>query len=397
MTRSAPRLLDGIVIADFSRILAGPLCTQLLADAGARVIKVEEAGRGDETRRWGPPFAGEESAYFLSLNRAKESITINLKSRGGKEVARKLIERADVVVQNFREAQQKEFGLSATAVRRANRGAVHCTIRGYDRESPEAELPGYDLLAQAAGGLMAITGAADGDPMKVGVALSDVLTAHYAANSILAALLHREKSGKGSAVEVSLLGSTIASLVNVAQNYLVTSREPARYGNQHPSIVPYQAFHARDRMLVIAVATDRHHDLFCREVIELPRLLSDVRFATNAARVRNREEYLPLIEKQLRKRKASEWIERCSAVGIPAALVQKFEEIFSGTGRPLIDELRHESAGRIRLVGSPTRVEGRRQRRTEAPPTLGAHTRALLKELGYDAAAIRRLIDEQAV
>jgi crotonobetainyl-CoA:carnitine CoA-transferase CaiB-like acyl-CoA transferase len=388
---AASKLLEGIVVADFSRILAGPLATQLLADAGARVIKVEEIGRGDETRRWGPPFVGDESAYFLSLNRNKESLTLNLKSTAGKRIARQLVASADIVVQNFLPAQQKAFGLTAAQVHRVNRRAVHCSIRGYDRESIEADLPGYDLLAQAGAGLMAITGPADGDPSKVGVALSDVLTAHHAHGGILAALFARERSGRGVAVEVSIFGSTIASLVNVAQNYLVTGREPQRFGNEHPSIVPYQAFHASDRLFVVAVATDRHYSLLCSEVLGDAVLLNDARFATNALRVQNRKLFVPLVETKFRGETAEVWVERCRRVGIPAEKVQTFDEIFAGAGAPLLDLVEHESLGTLRLVGSPTRIDGERSRTKSAPPSLGAHSSKILRELGYNAAQVRRL------
>src|SRR5437868_3869913 len=224
-------MLEGIVVADFSRVLAGPLCTQMLADAGARVIKIEEPERGDETRRWGPPFVNNISTYFLAVNRNKESIVVNLKSRSGSKIAERLVERADVVVDNFLPAQ----GLLPTIPKRT----VHCTIRGFDSDTPEADTPGYDLLAQAGSGLMSITGERDGDPMKIGVALADVLTAHYAFGAICAAL----RTGEGASLEISLFSATIASLANVAQNVLVTGAEAARYGNAHPSIVPYQLFH----------------------------------------------------------------------------------------------------------------------------------------------------------
>ncbi|HZF72815.1 MAG TPA: CoA transferase, partial [Gemmatimonadaceae bacterium] len=227
--------LSGIVVADFSRVLAGPLCTQLLADAGARVIKIEEPLRGDETRHWGPPWAGDVSAYFLSINRNKESIALDLK-RGG-DVAREIIERADVVVDNFLPPQRRALKLDR--IRKINRRVVHCIISGYDSDTADADAPGYALLAEAGAGLMSITGEADGTPMKVGVALSDVLTAHYAFGAIVTALY----GGKGATLEISLFAATLASLANVAQNALVTGNEAKRYGNEHPSIVPYQLFH----------------------------------------------------------------------------------------------------------------------------------------------------------
>lgn len=385
------------MVADFSRILAGPLVTQLLSDAGARVIKVEEAGRGDETRRWGPPFVATESAYFLSLNRNKESITLDLKSREGRAVAKRLIGMSDVVVQNFRDEQQVKFGLTHAAVKRANVRAILCSIRGFERGSPEEELPGYDLLAQAAGGLMAITGEPGGMPMKTGVALSDVLTAHHAHGAVLAALYQRDRTGRGSAVEVSLLGATVASLVNVAQNYLVTGCEPKRHGNEHPSIVPYQAFRTADRAIVVAVASDRHFETFCSKVLGAPALAGDGRFRTNAARVVNRGELIPIIEQHFAERRARVWIGRCERAGIPAAPVQTFSEIFERSAAPLLQSVRHATAGSLRIVGSPVLRDGARARVRSAPPALGQHTDGILRELGYTREEIALLRNKRVV
>lgn len=370
-------MLSGLLVADFSRILAGPLCTMMLGDAGARVIKVEDP-RGDETRRWGPPFLGGESAYFLSVNRNKESAVLDLKSSEGLSLARRIVARADVVVDNFRERDRHAFGLDATTVRALNPRAILCSITGFDRDMPEAGLPGYDLLAQAAGGMMWITGESGGPPVKVGVAISDVLTAHYAHGAILAALFARERTGKGDVIEVSLLGSTAASLINVAQSWLMTGDEPARYGNAHPSIVPYQSFDAADRPFVLAVATDRHFAGFCREVLMRDDLAGDPRFATNAGRVENRKALISQLEAELGHKPAAHWISACRERGIPAALIERFEEIFS---RPLTESVEHASLGKIELVRSPVRSAGAGAIR-RPPPRLGEHTEAILRELG---------------
>lgn len=378
MTRS--RLpLAGILVADFSRVLAGPLCTQLLGDAGARVIKIEEPERGDETRQWGPPFLGGVSAYFLAVNRNKESVAVDLTSAPGRQLARKLIARADVVVDNFLPASRRKLGLDN--IRRRNPRAIHCSISGFDSDTNEAETPGYDLLAQAASGLMAITGEPGGEPMKAGVALSDVLTAHHAAGAICMALYAREKTGKGARVEVSLFSATLSSLVNVAQNALVTGSEPPRLGNAHASIVPYQLFHGSDRAFAIGVGTDRHFRFLC-EVIGRDDLPDDPRFATNTARVGHREVLVPLLDAVFRTRPAAEWVELCRRGSVPVALVQGVREALeTPPGRELVMAIDHPDAGWYETVRSPVLFSGSRFPIRTAPPLLGEHTEAVMREL----------------
>jgi crotonobetainyl-CoA:carnitine CoA-transferase CaiB-like acyl-CoA transferase len=371
--------LAGITVVDFTRVLAGPLCTQILGDAGARVIKVEEPNGGDETRRWGPPFVGGVSAYFLSVNRNKESVAVDLKSSAGKKIARKLIGHADVVVDNFLPRQRKEFGLA----RRTNPRAIHLSISGYDGDTPDADAPGYDVLAQASSGLMAITGPRDGEPTKVGVALGDVLTAHYAVAGILAALFAREKTGRGDSIEISLFGAAVASLINVAQAALVTGNEARRHGNEHPSIVPYQLFHASDRPFVIGAGTDRHFASLCKHVLRKPDLATDERFATNVARVGNRASLVPMLESEFSRRKAAHWVDACRKANVPAALVQGVREALrSPAGEKLLVNIDHPLAGELALVANPLRFSGRRLPVRRPPPLLGEHTDSVLRELG---------------
>ncbi|MBK5259024.1 MAG: CoA transferase [Thermoanaerobaculia bacterium] len=369
--------LAGILIADFSRILAGPLCTQILSDAGARVIKIEEARLGDETRRWGPPFAGDVSAYFLSVNRNKESLALDLRSEEGRAIAAKLIARADVVIDNFLPAQRATLGLDR--VMKLNPRAIHCSITGFDSDLADAERPGFDLLAQAGAGLMSITGRSDGEPSKVGVALSDVLTAHYAASAIGAALYGREKNGKGQRIEVSLFASTLASLVNVAQNALVTGKEAGRFGNAHPSIVPYQLFHASDRAFVVGAGTDRHFKHLCSKVIGRMELAEDPRFSTNAARVKNRSALITILEEIFRSRKASQWVARCRRAGVPAEIVRGVREALRTAGGRAVTV----KAGDYETVASPVRIDGKRPGVKSPPPVLGEQSESILRELGY--------------
>lgn len=387
MTKSPLPLAD-ILVADFSRVLAGPLCTQILGDAGARIIKIEEPERGDETRRWGPPFLGGVSAYFLAVNRNKESVAVDLKSAAGRQFAKKLIARADVVVDNFLPAHRRRLGLDN--VRRGNPRAIHCSIAGFDSDSGEAETPGYDLLAQAASGLMAVTGEPGGEPMKVGVALSDVLTAHHAASAICAALYGRAKTGKGARVELSLFSATVSSLVNIAQNALVTGSEPQRWGNAHASIVPYQLFHGSDRPFAIGAGTDRHFAYLCG-VIGRDDLLEDARFTSNAARVEHRHLLVPLLDRIFRARPAAEWVGLCRQVSVPVAMVQGVREALeSPPGRELVVTIDHPDAGRYEAVRSPILFSGSRFPIRSAPPLLGEHTEAVMREMGVTSASSTR-------
>ena len=379
------RPLDGIFVADFTRVLAGPLCTQMLADFGARVVKIEDPRGGDETRRWGPPFVNGVSTYYQSVNRAKESLTLDLAR--GKDVVARLLDRADVVVDNFLPRQRARL---LGRIRAKHPRIVHCSIGGYDSDSKLVNMPGYDLLAQAESGLMSITGDPNGDPMKAGVALADVLTAHHAFGAICAALTARERTGSGAWIEISLFSSTIASLVNVAQAALSTGKEARRYGNEHASIVPYQLFHGSDRPFVIGAGTDRHFEALC-SVIDRSGLANEDRFRTNAARVRNRAILIPMLEEIFRTRRASFWITRCRRAGVPATLVRGVREALrTAEARALIGE-------EYEAVRMPTRIDGRRAPAGPAPPELGQHTGSILKELGFSSREIQALRNDRVI
>lgn len=371
--------LAGIRVLDLTRVLAGPLCTMMLGDLGAEVVKVERPGSGDETRQWGPPWVGEgdarESAYYLSINRNKRSVAADLSTAEGRELVVGLARTADVLIENFAPGTLARWSLDHDSLARANPGLVYCTISGYGSDGPEADRPGYDFAVQARAGWMAITGEPDGTPMKVGVAVVDVLTGQNAAVAILAALLERQRSGRGQRLEVTLLDSALAGLVNVGQAALAGF--PARrYGNGHPTIVPYQAFHARDRLIVVAVGNDRQWRRFCT-VIGREDLVEDPRFSSNPARVVNRELLLPLLEARIREETADFWLSALEAAGVPCAPVNRVEEAVHDPAflaRGGIWRLRGSSFGEVDSVASPLRLARTPATLRRPPPALGEHT-----------------------
>jgi crotonobetainyl-CoA:carnitine CoA-transferase CaiB-like acyl-CoA transferase len=384
---TALRPLEGIKVLDLSRVLAGPWCTQLLADLGAEVIKVERPGAGDDTRHWGPPWFGEGdqrvAAYFLSCNRGKKSAAIDFSRPEGAALIRRLAARADVVVENFKVGGLEKFGLDAAALQSANPRLVHASITGFGQDGPYADRAGYDFIIQGMGGMMSITGIPDGEPgggpMRVGVAVVDLFTGMYTAVSILAALYRREKTGEGARIDMALFDTQLAVLANQVSNALVSGKDPPRQGNTHPNIVPYQPFAAADKSLIVAVGNDRQFAKLA-ELCGHPEWASDERFATNGARVANRAEMVCLIAECIRRKSAAEWFERLDAAGIPAGPINTISEALSDVQAQHRQMVRNIAG--VPLVGSPVRLDGAHANSDLPPPALGAHTSEVLATLG---------------
>jgi glutaryl-CoA transferase len=382
--------LEGIRILDLSRALAGPYCTMMLGDLGADVIKVERPGSGDDSRAWGPPFVGEaygpypgESTYFLSANRNKRGITLNLQSPGGQEIVRRLAVLSDVLVENFRTGVLDGLGLGYATLSQANPRLIYCSVSGYGRTGPCADWPGYDFVLQAEGGLMGITGPEDGPPYRVGIPIVDITTGMFAATAILAALRARDLNGQGQLVDVSLLDSEAALLTNVAANHLIGGEEHRRLGNRHPTITPYEAFAARDRWFALGVATERQWAILC-EVIGCPDLKTDPRFAGNASRVAHREVLRRELEEVFARRDANEWLDDLREVGLPCGPINSIPDVFShpqAEARQLVVEGDHPTAGRLRMPGFPYKLETTPALVRRPPPTLGQHNCEVLGEL----------------
>lgn len=376
--------LEGLLVADFSRVLAGPFATMLLGDLGAEVVKVERLGAGDETRRWGPPFSGEVATYFLAVNRNKRSIALDLSDPGDRKAAWLLATRADVLVENFRPGTMERFGLGYETLREANPGLVYCSVTGFGRDGVAADLPGYDFVVQALGGLMSITGPGPDQPTKVGVAVVDVVTGLFATVGILAALAARQATGRGQRVDVDLFGSLLAALVNQASGYLVAGALPRAIGNRHPSVAPYETLAAADRPLVVAVGTDAQFRSLAR-VLGCEGLAEDPRFATNGDRVRNRDALAAELEARLRARPAAEWVAALRAAAVPCGLVQDVAEAFAlaeRLGRPAVVELARPGSPPLRQVANPLSLSETPPTYRRPPPGLGEHDEAVREELG---------------
>jgi crotonobetainyl-CoA:carnitine CoA-transferase CaiB-like acyl-CoA transferase len=371
--------LAGVKVLDLSRVLAGPYATMVLGDLGADVIKVEHPERGDDTRHWGPPFAGEgearESAYFLAVNRNKRSIAVDLKAPEGLERIRKLAAGADVVIENWRRGALEKLGLGYEALREANHALVYCSITGFG-PGPDEERPGYDFLVQARGGVMGITGQPGDEPTKVGVAISDIVCGLFASNAILAALHRRDTTGEGSRIEVPLFESTLGWLANRGQEYLVSGEDKGLIGNAHPSIVPYQTFDASDKPLVVAVGNNSQFAWLCKAVGR-PELAEDERFATNPDRVANREALIAELQEEFGKRTADEWVAEIRAAGVPSGPVNTLADVFADEhvrGSGMLQDIVHASAGPLKMLASPILIDSERLPIRRPPPTKGQHT-----------------------
>jgi formyl-CoA transferase len=392
--------LKGIRVLDCSRILAGPYCTMMLGDLGAEVIKVEQPGLGDGSRQWGPPWVEGESAYFLSVNRNKKSLTLNLKHPEALEIFKKLAAKTDILVENFLPGTMAKFGLDYQTLSVGNPGLIYCSITGYGQNGPYKDHPGFDFMIQAQGGIMSITGPADGPPHKVGVAIVDITAGLYANSAILAALFARERTGRGQYIDVALLDAQIGWLVNVAHNYFATGEQPARYGNAHPNIVPYEVFPTKDGYLALAVGSDSQYQRLC-EVIQRPDLWQDERFQTNAGRVKDRDVLIPILQDLFRVRPTAEWIELLEEHKIPAGPINDIPTLLADpqvTARHMVQEIQHPTLGLVKQLGPVAKLNRTPASIREAPPSLGEHTGMILTgELGYTQADLARLRAEGAI
>jgi len=393
--------LEGIKVLDLSRVLAGPWCAMTLADLGAEVWKVETPKGGDETRKWAPPSVRGISTYYLSVNRNKKAVALDMASPRGAELVRDLVRRADIVVENFMPKSLQRLGLDYDSLRVINPRIIHCSISGYGRDGPLADRPGYDFVMQAECGLMAITGTAEGEPLRFGVAITDLVSGMNATQAILAALYHRAMTGEGQSVDVALYRSGLQLLANIGSGYLNTGQEPVRFGNAHPSIVPYQAFATSDGMLALAVGTDEQFRRLCTEVLARPDLAAAPEYATNRKRAEHRAPLVAELAVLFLQQSTAHWLQRLGAANVPGGKVRKVSEAFSEqpdlTGE-MVAEVPHPELGHVKVVGSPMRFSATRLAEPGHPPLLGEHTAEVLEHvLGVTPAEIARLHAEGVV
>ena len=391
--------LDGIRVVDLSRVVAGPFCTMTLADMGADVVKLEEPGRGDESRAFGPPFHGGESPYFLSINRNKRSCTVNLKHEAGKAIVRRLLQDADVLIENFRPGAMARLGFDYDAVAAAHPRLVYCSISGFGDSGPDATRPGYDLIVQGEAGLMGVTGEADGPPTRVGTSIADLASGLMAAQGILLALYARQSTGRGQHVRVAMLDAVASLLTYNTGIYFASGESPTRRGNDHPSVAPYQTLRARDGWINLGVANDSLWARYCAAV-ERPDLRDDPRFATAPARVEHRQALIPIIEALTAARTVREWMDLLGAAGVPCGRIRNVAEVCTNpqlVERGKVVERPHPTAGAVRMIGQPIELSDTPARIETAPPLLGEQTDAVLREAGYSETKIAALRSAGAI
>ena len=400
MTDATNGPLAGTRVVDLTRLLAGPLCTMMLGDMGAEVIKVEPPDKGDDTRGWGPPFVAGEAAYFLGVNRNKRSLTLNMAVPAGQKILAGLVEKVDVLIDNFRIGTLEKWGFTDAWFEQHAPRLVRCSITGYGSTGPKAALPGYDFILQAESGLMSICGEPDGGPTKYGVAIVDVCTGMLASNSILAALNARHRTGKGQKVELSLYETSLAMLINVASNYLTAGRNAGRFGNGHPSIVPYTTYQAADAMVAIGIGNERQFGRVA-EVLGHPEWAKDPRFTSNRARVENRDVIDGFINEALSHDDADVWLDKLKAVGVPSGRINSVADALDDphtAARDMIETVEHSTIGALKMLGIPFKFSDTACSVRRAPPTLGQHNDEILKgELGLDEKAIAELRQEKVI
>ncbi|MCK2005157.1 CoA transferase [[Brevibacterium] frigoritolerans] len=393
------KALSRIKVLDLSRVVAGPVCTSILGDLGADIIKVEGPDFLDETRAWFPPDIEDISLYYMAVNRNKRAITVNLKTKEGIQIIKKLIQESDVIVENFKTGTMERLGLGYEDLKALNPKIIHCSITGFGHTGPYKQLPGYDFLAQAMSGFMSVNGTSNGEPVKAGIAMADLYAGLYAIISILAALEARNHTGRGQHCDISLMDSMVASLLNIGTGFLNTGNLPKRYGNQHPTLVPYQNFQTKDKVIIIAVGNDRQFQRFC-SLINTEELPQDERFATANARIIYREELIPKLQEVILTKTADEWLTLFQENNIPCGPINTLDRVFTDEQvleRQMVQEVEHPIVGIVKLLGSPIKLSDTPVTIERHPPLHGEHTEEVLLELGYDKQEIESFMEDKVI